>query len=164
MVTERTWKQHCCGFWWWDYCCSTYFFYISYQIPPPPRHRPLIHHFTNQDRSMVMLIRLSLWCFSFVLNATSWPTTVTALSPSVTPTHLHPCFTAHRHSVMPAVITVGHNFRDNLKTIYYPRSIKKTEGKHFLDVHLRPIGRLIDGSLRQQLLNMYSLCVCLHSN
>lgn len=41
---------------------------------------------------------------------------------------------------------------------------KKTEGKHFLDVHLRPIGRLIDGSLRQQLLNMYSLCVCLHSN
>lgn len=160
MVTERTWKQHCCGFWWWDYCCSTYFFYISYQIPPPPRHRPLIHHFTNQDRSMVMLIRLSLWCFSFVLNATSWPTTVTALSPSVTPPLLH-CTQTQRDASCNHCWT---QFQGQFEDYLLSSVNKKTEGKHFLDVHLRPIGRLIDGSLRQQLLNMYSLCVCLHSN
>lgn len=67
------------------------------------------------------------------------------------PAHLHPCSTAHKHSVIPVVITVGHNFRDNLKTIYYPWSItkkKKTGDKHFLNIHLKPIDIFINGSLR----------------
>lgn len=33
-------------------------------------------------------------------------------------------FIVHRHSMAPVVITVGHNFRDNLKTIYYLQSIR----------------------------------------
>lgn len=45
------------------------------------------------------------------------------------PTHLHLCSFAHKHSMMPVVITVGHNFRDNLKTIYYPWSIKNKQKK-----------------------------------
>lgn len=67
--------------------------------------------------------------------------------PPPPPPHLYPCSTAHKHSRMPVVITVGHNFRDNLKTIYYPWSIKKKGHKHFVDVHLQPIDRFINGSL-----------------
>lgn len=77
--SESSVRLHCRCWRFWGCCCSAFFF--TYQTPPLTWHRPPIHHFTNQDRSMVMLIRLSLWSFSFVLHATSWPTTVTALSP-----------------------------------------------------------------------------------
>lgn len=59
------------------------------------------------------------------------PPSVSATAPAASPAHPHPRSTAHKLSVIPVVITAGHNFRDNLKTIYYPWSIKKQKTSIF---------------------------------
>lgn len=46
------------------------------------------------------------------------------------PAHLYLCSFAHKHSMMPVVITAGHDFRDNSKTIYYAWSIRN-QGQAF---------------------------------
>ena len=62
----------------------------------------------------------------------------TSLSTSANPPHHHHHHHSIvlKHSMLQVVIIVQDNFRDNLKTIYYPQSIQ-TEGLHFLDVHFR---------------------------
>lgn len=54
------------------------------------------------------------------LSLLSLATTATASLPIATSASFE-----HNHSMMPVVITVGHNFRDNLRTINYPWSIKR---------------------------------------
>lgn len=76
----------------------------------------------------------------FVLRTTSKPITVSLLSSASPPTQLHLCSFAHKHSMMPLVITAGHDFRDNLETIYFLWPTRKRV-QHFLDLLLKPIDK-----------------------
>ncbi len=97
------------------------------QIPQCLQHGTVLSFITSQTRT-------GAWsCVHFSLCDTSPLSCMPPLNPLLSQlypspppsAHPHPCSIAHKHSVMPVVITVGHNFRGNLKTIYYPWSIKK---------------------------------------
>lgn len=75
-------------------CCHTVAFHLDHTLclwrqlsnatVPPAPHSLLIHHFTNKDRSTVVLTRPSLWYVFFVLHATSEHITVSLLSLTTT--------------------------------------------------------------------------------
>lgn len=62
---------------------------LSNATEPPAQHCLLIHHFTNQDSSVVMPTLRTLWYFFFVPRATSKPITVSHSYPSPPPPLCH---------------------------------------------------------------------------